>query len=56
MFHINRTMQEMVNRTMQEMEIFQRRCFRTIGISQARAELQYGVPEKKVRQYAEANT
>jgi hypothetical protein len=29
---------------MQEMEIFQRRCFRTIGISQARAELQYGVP------------
>ena len=31
------------NRTMQEMEIFHRRCFRTIGISQARAELQYGV-------------
>jgi len=31
------------NRTMHEMEIFQRRCFRTIGISQASAELKYGV-------------
>ena len=31
------------NRTMHDMEIFQCQCFKTIGMSQASAELKYGV-------------